>query len=185
MASASQHVIAATIITVGSLALTSCSDEGKVDDSKAVASVASAPRPVAPTPVSSTFDENERPLIRVDASTADTDRLWADWYGCLNEHGVPGGIKGAQKVAKFKDTKGMQTHLEAVKTCRGKEPERDQDRLARTDPARHADLDRKTNKCMKERGVELDRNGDLVDPSKMAGAMEIATECEKKAYLAK
>jgi hypothetical protein len=183
-ASGGQYVLAATIITVGSLVLTGCSDEGKVDGSKAVASVASAPRPAASASVSSTFDDNGRPLIRVDASVEDEDRLWAAWYKCLNDQGVPGGTKGAIKVAKFKDTKGMQTHLKEVKACRGKEPEREQDRLERTDPTRHADLDRETDKCMKKRGIELDKNGDLVDPSKMAGAMEIASQCEKEAYLA-
>ena len=179
-----RYAIAATIMTVGTFALTGCSDEG-ADGSGVAASVASVRRTATSAAPAPTFDENTRSLIRVDASEEDVERLRSDWYTCLNEQGVPGGRDGAIKVAKFRGVKGMQTHLNAVKACRDKEPEREQDRLARTDPARHADLDHETDKCMKERGVELDRNGNLVDSSKMAGAMEIAAECEKKAYLGK
>jgi hypothetical protein len=124
----------------------------------------------------------ERPLIRMDTSLEEQDRLVAVWLRCLDQHGHPkkSSVKREPTAAEKAKIKS------ATAACASKEPEDYKFRLQRTDPAEYADSNRKMARCLKSHGlkIEVDPDGTwgYTDPARDMGS-PFVDECEQKAFV--
>jgi len=154
---------------------------GGSDDSpgSAAASVASIPRSGASSaPAAAATVAAERPLIRIDTSVEEAERLYNLYVECLTAHGVP---SKAQRVQNQDDRE----FKPAFAACAAKEPEDYQDRLKREDPAAFKDRQRVQIQCMRAHGLAIEMNaGGLWGYTNPARDMGSAwdNKCEHQAF---
>jgi hypothetical protein len=146
------------------------SSAGKSD----VASIASPSKAVG-TPTRTTDPDAGRPVIRLDSSTEETDRMYDSWYACLRAKGGP--LKGAPTTPAEKA---------GAKACASKQPITPPE----LDPAKNPDYSddmRVWAKCMKAHGVKVTIVGDSdysFDQNQQNPPHfdEIETACQVKAF---
>jgi hypothetical protein len=146
------------------------SSAGKSD----VASIASPSKAVG-TPTRTTDPDAGRPVIRLDSSTEETDRMYDSWYACLRAKGGP--LKGAPTTPAEKA---------GAKACASKQPITPPE----LDPAKNPDYSddmRVWAKCMKAHGVKVTIVGDSdysfdQNQQNPPHLDEIETACQVKAF---
>jgi hypothetical protein len=142
-------------LTVAVLALAACSDSGsKAEDKPAVATLHSA----GPKSTPSGNVEDQRPLVRLDASQEESMRLRVPWLECLRDGGVPGLDVGGRYWKPTEEEGGP--HNAVYKACRPKEPELEIQRLKRNNNGEYMDRYRAFLKCMRDAGVDVSPDGD-------------------------
>ncbi|MBK3574891.1 hypothetical protein JHN63_13910 [Streptomyces sp. MBT65] len=165
----------------GLVVLTACggggsgsgSDRSSAGDSD-VASIASPSKAVG-TPTRTTDPDAGRPVIRLDSSTEETNRMWDSWYACLRAKGGP--LKGAPSTSAEKA---------GAKACASKQPITPPE----LDPAKNPDYSddlRVMVKCLNAHGVRAtmvggsDYSFDQSQPNP-PHFNEIETACQVKAF---
>jgi hypothetical protein len=168
-------------VTTSALVLAGCSGGSSTGGaSGGPASVASIPNQKSSP--STAPPQAERPLVRMDTSPTEEERLVNLWLKCLDQHGSP----KKRDLQRRKPTAAEQARADAAEAaCASKEPEYYTDRLKRTDPAAYADSTRKKVRCMKSHGlkIEVDPDGTwgYTDPARDMGS-PFVDECERKAF---
>ena len=177
-----RHLV--TVAVVSACLLTGCS-EGPVEaDDPSGSGVASIPDPSVTSKTSgkSAADvDDQRPLVRLDATPADKAALFNGWVKCLVAEGGPKynqAFDGKQMVSSV----GSETDAAHV-ACASKRPEEYEDRAKRTDPSGFKEDNLKMYRCAQAAGYKLttpDRetgqfgitstkpNGDFGSPKMMA-----------------
>ncbi len=127
--------------------LSGCSGGDTKEAQVATLATGEAPRSAAATNV-----DDQRPLIRLDATDAERDRLGEVWARCLAAEYGP-GFPGTKEVwaEQDKDPKAKGV----MEACRAQQPEEETDRLRRTDPTEFKDKQRKFYKCAEDAGYKL------------------------------
>ena len=121
----------------------------------------------------------ERPLIRLDSTPDEIQRLFDNYTKCLDDKGVPSKKQRASsdRVLTDKEKAG-------VAACAGKEPEDYQEREQREHPAAFKDKQRKQVKCMREHGLAIETNAEgwgYTNPARdMGSAWD--KKCERQAF---
>lgn len=163
--------------------MTGCSDS-KEEAAPQVATLASAPAPAA----SASADANDqRPLVRLDASNEETDALYKTWADCLVKEGGP-KYKDYRFYAKG-DVPDDPSARKVVAACLSLQPEHFVERYKRQDLSGFKDANRRMYKCAKDKGYKLT----APDPETgQFGLTEITSlgdwgsegiaECEREAY---
>ncbi len=108
----------------------------------------------APQSAAATNVDDQRPLVRLDATDDEKDRLYGVWERCLAANYGPGfpGMKEVSVAAmKEQDAKAMSV----TKACRAQEPEEETARLRRTDLTEFKDNQREFYKCAEDAGYKL------------------------------
>ncbi|WP_406167073.1 hypothetical protein OIE52_13725 [Streptomyces canus] len=166
--------------TTGLVVLTACggggsgsgSDRSSAGDSD-VASIASPSKAVG-TPKRTTDPDAGRPVIRLDSSTEETNRMWDSWYACLRAKGGP--LKGAPTTPAEKA---------GAKACASKQPITPPELDPATNPDYSDDL-RAWVECLNAHGVKVTMVGSSdysFDQSQNTPHFnEIDTACQVKAF---
>jgi hypothetical protein len=180
--------------------LTGCSGSTNAGDSGSpptVASVDTQP-PAAPDATQAESGPDARPVLRLDNSNEDLDRMFGAWSDCLHKHGVPNRWKGgdvpASKIFESSRSSKSKEFAAAGKACASKEPEDYKDRLKRQDPTDYQERGRKFQKCLKAKNVKFTPDTGKSNPDNdpmlfsfddgvsVAGGMEASRQCEKEAF---
>ena len=166
----------------GLVVLTACggggsgsgSDGSSAGDSD-VASIASPGKAVG-TPTRTKDPDAGRPVIRLDSSTEETNRMWDSWYACLKAKGGP--LKGTPTTPAEKA---------GAKACASKQPITPPE----LDPAKNPDYSddlRVLVKCLNAHGIRAtvapggsDYSFDQSQPNP-PHFNEIETACQVKAF---
>ncbi|WP_199516367.1 hypothetical protein [Nucisporomicrobium flavum] len=110
-----------------------------------VATLASAD---GPKPSASVGVDDQRPVIRLDATEAEREQLWHMWEACLVKEG--GSEFRGQKGVYLEKLHGEDpTYKPVFAKCAAKEPEDYVSRLERTDPAASKDAWHRLYLCVK------------------------------------
>jgi len=167
---------------VALLALAGCGRSAPASDGPQVATVASAGGSAGP---SVSAGPSERPLLRVDMSPDEKQRLYDIWMRCISDlSGVDASTAkrlsdgGAGMPAEQKER-----YDRAVATCAVKEPEEVWERAKRLDP-QYADKLRDWVTCIRAAGIDAwEDNGFLAFNSlpDEQGQRHV-DECQKKAF---
>jgi hypothetical protein len=155
-----------------------CSSDPSAPPSEPAASVASVPRSSSSEPAGqATTAAADRPLIRLDTTPEETDRMYEAYNACLTEQGVP--PKAARKLAEDNNQ-----YTAAFAACANQEPEDYQEREKRLNPAAFADHQREQIKCMREHGLAIETGPDgwgYTNPARdMGSAWDV--KCARQAF---
>ena len=173
------------VVAVAAMVLmTGCSDSK--DEAPRVATLASTGA-AAPAASAGADANDQRPLVRLDASPEEVDALYKTWAACLVKEGGP-KYSDYRFYAKG-DVPDDPSARKVVGACLGKQPERFVDRYKRQDMSGFKDANRRMYKCAKEKGYKLT----APDPETgQFGLTEITSlgdwgsegikECERQAY---
>ncbi|MGA5301803.1 hypothetical protein ACPCHT_17875 [Nucisporomicrobium flavum] len=116
-----------------------------------VATLASAD---GPKPSASVGVDDQRPVIRLDATEAEQEQLWHTWEACLVKEG--GSEFRGQKGVYLEKLHGEDpTYKPVFAKCAAKEPEDYVSRLERTDPAASKDAWHRLYLCVKGKGYKV------------------------------
>jgi hypothetical protein len=131
--------------------LAGCSDDPGKDEAP-VASLGSAGAPAAPSAAAGDVND-QRPLVRLDATDEEKARLVDEWAECLTKEGGPGFRDPG--TGDFKRALLDSKSKPALAACAAKEPEDYDARQARTNPSAYRDNNREWYQCAKEQGYRL------------------------------
>jgi hypothetical protein len=156
-----------------------CSGPSTQPSNPAGPSVASLPRTDSSSgpPATATTAATERPLIRLDTTPEEAERMYTVYQDCLSDHGMP---TKAERVR----TKNLREYPAAVAACAAKEPEDYQEREKRENPAAFQDHQREQIQCMRAHGLAIETGPDgwgYTDPARdMGSAWD--DKCERQAF---
>lgn len=177
-----RRLLGGVVTAVAAVSLmTGCS--GDESEAPEVATLASAAAPAASAPAAA---DDQRPLIRLDATDEERTRMYQAWSDCLVKEGGP-EYEG-QQVLKGEMPKGPNVKA-VVAACVTKHPEEFQARFERQDPTGFKDANRRFYKCAQGKGYKLTapdpENGRFglteIGPQGDWGSAGIR-ECEREAY---
>jgi hypothetical protein len=141
-------------------------------------SVASVPRANSSTKAApATTAAVERPLIRLDTTPEEMDRMFDAYDKCLRDHGVP----SKEMTVKLK-TRSVDPKAQAA--CAGKAPDDYQEKMKREDPAGFKDKQRIQVKCMRDHGLAIETSSDgwgYTNPARDMGSTW-DKKCERQAF---
>ncbi|MGK3944662.1 hypothetical protein ABK046_40350 [Streptomyces caeruleatus] len=165
-------VLGAALLTAG-LALTSCTsgtDTGKESSNGQVASLESSSPDAAgevgskiasPRSSSAAADaaaEAKRPVLRLDSSTEEVNRLWNSYWACLQAHGVPMNQERVEKAGDqappVQDQKVEDQYKAQYRACLYKMPLQPVEERPETNP-HYADDYRHYVGCLRDKGVKV------------------------------
>jgi hypothetical protein len=168
------------LITASAVLIADCSGPSAPSADPAGASIASVPRtsgPSAPGAAATTSAARDRPLIRLDTTPEEVDRMYAGYEKCLADHGMPSKAEQAK-------TKTLRDYPEAIAACAAKQPEDYQEREKRENPAAFQDHQREQIRCMREHGLAIETMPEgwgYTDPARdMGSAWD--DKCERQAF---
>ena len=130
--------------------MTGCSDSGGDSAAPKVATLASAD---APAPAASADVNDQRPLVRLDATDEDREAMYKTWAGCLVKEGGP-KYKNYRFYAKG-DVPNDPSAKAVLTACLSLQPEEFVDRFQRQDISGFKDANRRMYKCAQEKGYKL------------------------------
>src|SRR5690349_16663719 len=163
--------LSATVLVGG------CAGQSGEPGGAGTASVASLPSSgAAGAPSAAPSAAAQRPLIRIDTSGEEIDRMYAAYFRCLKDHGVP-----SQLALKMH---GPTRYKDALAACAAKEPEDFQEREKRENPALFREHQRKQIQCMRAHGMAIvtDPEGfGYVNPARDMGS-PWDHKCERLAF---
>jgi hypothetical protein len=175
------------VLALGVVFLVGCSGPTPIDDAgeTGVASVATAS---ATASASAVAVDDRRPLIRFDTSEDEKTRLFQAWTHCL----VTEGGSQWSEPKRVMNAPGAATdpkNTAVLAACRAHEPEDEDVREARTDPAAYREHNREWYRCAKAKGYALTTpdpdTGEFgltrVGPNGDFGSAKI-TACKVKAF---
>jgi hypothetical protein len=180
--STSSGRFAATLVSGLALAiamlLSGCSGESAQPQNPAVASVASIPDTGKPSgPARTSTATTERPLIRLDTTPEEVDRMHDRYIKCLSENGMPSKAEQAR-------TDNPQEYPAALAACASLEPEDYQEREKRENPTAFKDRQREQIRCMREHGLAIETGPDgwgYTNPARDMGSVW-DDKCERQAF---
>src|SRR5690349_18677160 len=133
----------------------------------------------------------ERPLIRLDASDEEVERVSDVFANCLLTNGLPEAavMKGGYTIdpANISDAWGPlsdKVRADLRKNCASKQPELARDRARRLDPA-YADHLEAFVKCLKDHGIKaVLQNGELssIDVMPSGSKAHWMQDCEQEGF---
>ncbi|WFE63687.1 hypothetical protein [Micromonospora sp. WMMD714] len=115
--------------------------------------VASLRSPAATTGAPTRSVEDQRPLIRLDATTDEIEALRKVWSECVAREGGPGYPDGRSVIWRESQHDPKAKLVRAA--CRAQEPEFFEERQKRTDNATFRDNQRQWYECAKKAGYRL------------------------------
>ena len=172
-------------VTVAAMSMmTGCSDSGDDGASSRVATLASADAPKA---AASADVDDQRPLVRLDATDEDREAMYKTWADCMVEKGGP-RYKDYRFYAKG-DVPNDPSAKDVLAACISLQPEGFIERYKRQDLSGFKDANRRMYKCAQDKGYKLT----APDPETgQFGLTEITSlgdrgsegirECERQAY---
>jgi len=181
------------LIALVTLSVASCSageaDSGASGDR--VASVPQASEAGAATPTRAVQAEDQRPLVRTDATEQESKRLYLTWEKCLVEKGGS-RYRGWGEVARVKGVDHRATKDAAQTACSAQLPETYEEREQRTDLSAFKDDNLQMYRCAKAKGYHLGApdpdTGQFgltsIGPQGDAGSAGME-ECRRKAFAGK
>jgi len=186
--SAAVVVTAAVTLTLAA----GCSGATKTDSSpgaQGTTGVASIQQPSAAA--SAKAVAAERPLIRLDASDEEIQRVSNVFANCLLNNGLPktAVMKGGSTIdpANISDTWGLlsdKVRADLKKNCASKQPELARDRAKRLDPA-YADHMKAFIKCLKDHDIKaVLQDGELssIDVMPSGSKAHWMQDCEQEGF---
>ncbi|WP_326549822.1 hypothetical protein [Micromonospora sp. NBC_01813] len=150
-----------------------------------VASIVGTPGPdTSPSP------QAERPLIRPDTSPEEEERLYAVYQQCLEDNGLPKGLRVPQDSGDSELAPGapetdeeLAAARKAGEICASVEPEATWERAMRLDPT-YRDKLQVWVKCLQDKGVDAYADGDSLMLNDGLPAGNEIRECEAEAFTA-
>lgn len=122
----------ATLVLASTVLISGCSGQSGQPQGPTVASIASVPRTDSSSGPATTNAAAERPLIRLDTTQEEMERMFEAYEKCLSDHGVP------SKAEQVKSKK-IREYPAATAACAAKQPEDYQEREKRAPlPSRRA-----------------------------------------------
>jgi hypothetical protein len=152
----------AVVLAVTTVLITSCAGGQSNSGDAGEPSVASVARPAgtgaagtgAATPTAAVNVDDQRPLVRVDATEEERTRLFKTWEKCLVKEGGDEYIGQGKLIAAKGGLKPDTTDAAQV-ACAAQQPEDYEQREQRTDPSAFKEHNLQMYKCAKAKGYQL------------------------------
>jgi hypothetical protein len=175
--------VAALVATLTLVSITACGHAAKPTGAATTADpgVATLRSGAATAQPSPSIAVDERPLIRVDTTGEEAQKLWTAWGQCLRDRGV-----NIQPEKPSTEILAQPQNAGAVSACAAKRPETFMERDARTDPA-YADHFRAYIQCIRDKGIKVDTGADgnqviFTDDRQVSRGPEVLPPCERQAF---